>query len=132
MLICPAHMHMHIEVLFKTGIPPKVTVGDPGVHGEDVAGMHGIGVKTPSAAVVAAATTGFAGDMHMPNGMMFTIGAKSMILAAICFPHCTRFTGSTISADGAIPIVHINCADITVTCAIASPCETLRNRLGTS
>lgn len=129
MLICPAHVHMHIDVLFNTGIPPSVTVGDPGVQGEAVAGMHGMGVSTPNAAVVAAATTGLAGDMHMPKGMMFTMGAKSMILAAICFPHCTRLTGSTIKAEGATPIVHINCAVMTVTCAIASPCETLRNRL---
>jgi hypothetical protein len=36
--------------------------------------MHGIGVNTPMAAAVAAATAGFAGDMHMPNGVMFAIG----------------------------------------------------------
>jgi hypothetical protein len=36
--------------------------------------MHGIGVSTPMAAAVAAATAGFAGDMHMPNGMMLTMG----------------------------------------------------------
>jgi hypothetical protein len=36
--------------------------------------MHGMGVSTPKAAAVAAATEGFAGDMHMPKGMMFTKG----------------------------------------------------------
>jgi hypothetical protein len=36
--------------------------------------MHGIGVKTPNAAEVAAATAGFAIDMHTPNGMIFTKG----------------------------------------------------------
>ena len=46
----------------------------PGTHGAEVAGMHGMGVNTPIAAAVAAATAGFAGDMHMPNGMMFAIG----------------------------------------------------------
>jgi hypothetical protein len=36
--------------------------------------MQGMGVRTPIAAAVAAATIGFAGDMHMPNGIIFTIG----------------------------------------------------------
>jgi hypothetical protein len=36
--------------------------------------MQGMGVRTPMAATVAAATIGFAGDMHMPNGMIFTMG----------------------------------------------------------
>jgi hypothetical protein len=36
--------------------------------------MQGIGVKTPSAAAVAAATVGFANDVHMPKGIMLTIG----------------------------------------------------------
>jgi hypothetical protein len=36
--------------------------------------MQGIGVKTPKAAVVAAATAGLAGLVHMPKGNVFTIG----------------------------------------------------------
>ena len=36
--------------------------------------MQGIGVSTPRAAAVAAATVGFAIELHIPNGMMFTIG----------------------------------------------------------
>ena len=51
-----------------------ITVGEPGVQGDVVAGTHGCGVKTPSAAAVAAATCGFAGDWHMPNGMILVIG----------------------------------------------------------
>jgi len=47
------------------GISPSITVGAPGTHGATVAGMHGIGVSTPIAAAVAAATIGFAGDMHI-------------------------------------------------------------------
>lgn len=115
MLISPPQVHMHIDVLSRIGILPAVTVGEPGVHGAAVMGMHGIGVSTPKAAAVAAATSGLAGEVHMPNGMMFTIGAKSMMLAAFILPAVTRVAGGTISSDGAIPIVHINCADITVT-----------------
>ena len=73
-VITPAHMHMFIEVLSSVGILPSSTLGAPGTQGEVVAGMQGMGVRTPIAAAVAAATIGFAGDMHMPNGMMFTSG----------------------------------------------------------
>ena len=71
-LITPAHMHISVEVLSSVGMLPSITVGAPGTHGATVAGMQGIGVRTPMAAAVAAATIGFAGDMHMPNGMIFT------------------------------------------------------------
>jgi hypothetical protein len=74
MLITPAQLHMHLDVLSSIGCPPSITVGAPGTQGAEVAGMHGIGVNTPIAAAVAAATVGFAGDMHMPNGMIFAIG----------------------------------------------------------
>jgi hypothetical protein len=57
----------------------------PGAHGATITGMQGIGVKTPIAADVAEATVGFAKDLHMPKGMMFTMGAKSMILACNLF-----------------------------------------------
>lgn len=73
-VITPAHMHINIEVLSSVGMSPSITVGAPGTHGDTVAGMHGIGVRTPRAAAVAAATIGFAGDMHMPKGMMLTSG----------------------------------------------------------
>lgn len=73
-LMTPAHMHMLVEVLSSVGMLPNITVGAPGTQGETVAGMQGIGVRTPMAAAVAAATIGFAGDMHMPNGIIFTIG----------------------------------------------------------
>jgi hypothetical protein len=74
MLITPPHVHKHVEALSSAGIPPNVTVGTPGVQGVVVFGMQGIGVSTPSAAAVAAATVGFAGDMQTPNGMIFTVG----------------------------------------------------------
>jgi len=65
---------MHVEVLFKAGMLAMRTVGEPGVHGATTTGMHGMGVKTPNAAAVAAATAGFAGLIHAPKGMRFTMG----------------------------------------------------------
>ncbi len=38
------------------------TVGEPGIHGAVVFGMHGMGVSTPLAADVADATVGLAKD----------------------------------------------------------------------
>ena len=72
--ITPPQLHMHLHVLFTAGFPPTSTVGLPGAQGADVTGMQGIGVSTPSAAAVAAATCGFAMEVHMPKGIMFTIG----------------------------------------------------------
>ena len=60
MEITPPQLHMHFDELLSAGMFSTRTVGEPGAHGADVAGMHGIGVSTPSAADVAAATVGFA------------------------------------------------------------------------
>lgn len=65
---------MHLHVLLLLGFPPTNTVGDPGAQGAAVTGTQGIGVKTPSAAAVAAATCGFAMEVHIPKGMILTIG----------------------------------------------------------
>ena len=48
--------------LLSAGMPPIITVGEPGFQGPAGTGMHGIGVRTPSAAAVAAATCGFDND----------------------------------------------------------------------
>src|SRR5690349_7684181 len=82
----PPQLQMHWDPAVSAGLFPINVVGAPGVHGADVAGMQGIGVSTPSAAEVAAATCGLARLMHIPNGGMFTIGALSMIVAAGLFP----------------------------------------------
>ncbi len=71
----------------------------PGAHGATIAGMHGIGVNTPQAEAVAEATCGFAIDWHIPKGMMFTIGALSMMVA-LGFPLIKGRTKSvTINFD---------------------------------
>jgi hypothetical protein len=106
MEITPAHIQVHIEELFSAGIPPSMTVAEPGVQGATVTGTHGIGVKTPRAAAVAEATVGLASDMHMPKGGMFVVGMLSMILAAGA-PIMVLFVGRTFSALGAAPKVHI-------------------------
>lgn len=110
----PPQVHMQVQVLFSAGMPPSMVVAAPGVQGEVVTGMQGIGVKTPSAAAVAAATVGLAIDMHMPKGGMLVIGIKSMILAAGAVA-LTLLTGNTFSAEGANPKVHIMTAP-EVTC----------------
>ena len=73
-LITPPQLHMHFELLFSAGLFDINTVGAPGTQGELVAGMQGIGVNTPSAAEVAAATVGFASEEQTPKGRIFTKG----------------------------------------------------------
>jgi hypothetical protein len=73
-LILPKKVHKHLEELFKAGIFPIRTVGEPGAQGVAVAGTQGIGVKTPWAAVVALAVAGKAKERHKPKGIIFTIG----------------------------------------------------------
>jgi len=108
--ITPPQAHMHLHVRSTTGAPRSSTVGTPGIH-TSVTGMHGIGVNTPNAAAVAAATSGFDGVVHMPNGMILTIGIASRMLAA-GVPAVTVGT-TTLKAEGATPNVHINIAPST-------------------
>lgn len=85
---------------------PMSTVGAPGAHGAGVTGTQGIGVSTPSAAVVAEATVGLASEEHIPKGGILTMGFESMMVAA-GVPVSVRFSGSTTSVDGAAPKLHI-------------------------
>ena len=101
----PPHVHMHLESVVAIGMLASRT-REAEIHGVPVTGMHGIGVSTPSAAAVAAATVGFAIELHMPNGTMFTMGLESRIFATGRLEPNTRFTGSTLRTDGARPNVH--------------------------
>ena len=104
-VIPPAQVHMRVQVAFNAGMLFTITVGEPGIHGATVAGTHGTG--EPSAAI----TAGFVGAVHIPNGMMFTIGAKSIIVAAGLFSPVTGGPfGTTMSALGATPNEHLICA----------------------
>jgi hypothetical protein len=106
-VITPAQVHIKVLMLSSDGKLPSKTVGAPVTHGAGVTGMHGIGVNTPNAALVAAATVGLARLVHIPNGIMFTIGIWSIMLASGTLFVMTRFCGSTTSELGASPNVHI-------------------------
>ena len=105
MLMLPPQMQMSFELLFSAGMPHTSTVGEPGIQGAGVAGTHGMGVKTPSAAAVAAATMGLDGLWHIPKGGMFMIGMLSMMLAASTLFVSTVFIVG-MSELGAMPIEH--------------------------
>lgn len=68
MEIMPPYVHMSLESSVRAGFPPTRVVGVPGAQQPQHEGMHGMGVRTPKAAAVAAATIGLAGEAHMPNG----------------------------------------------------------------
>lgn len=70
-----------MHVLVSAGAGPDSTVGEPGIHGAAVIGVHGIGVSTPNAAAVAATTAGLPRLMHIENEPMFTKGLLSRMLA---------------------------------------------------
>ena len=107
----PAQRHMSLELLSSAGMLPSMTVGSPGTHGAGVAGTQGMGVKTPRAAAVAAITVGFEGELHIPKGAIFTMGALSIIVAA-GVPVLTMAVGKTVSGVGAAPKLHCNIAPI--------------------
>lgn len=115
--------HASTEVLFKAGILPTSTVGDPGIQGAAVAGTQGTGVGVPIAAAVADMKAGLVGDMHIPKGGMFTIGLWSMILAAGWLPVITRFCGSTmrVVVPGGTANMHFNIAPLQTCMGIRTP-----------
>jgi hypothetical protein len=104
--ITPPQTHIKLQVESTEGMLPIMTVGTPGTQGAAVAGTQGIGVNTPSAAVVALATVGLAMLEHMPNVGMLTMGMLSITFAAGRPPAMTRLAGRTCNAAGAIPKLH--------------------------
>jgi|SRR5678815_4131947 hypothetical protein len=118
-VMMPAQLQVQVEMLSSAGWPATCTVAAPGVQGEAVAGMQGCGVSTPSAALVAAATCGLAKLVHKPNGMMFTMGTWSMMVAPGCPLVEIWLLGSTIRDDGDVPKEHANWAPFTVCSGIA-------------
>lgn len=93
---------MHLHASCNAGLPPMSIEVEPGAQGAGMTGTQGIGVRTPSAAAVAAATVGFAMDEHIPKGGMFLIGMLSIMVAAGA-PTRVWFSGVTMSALGATP-----------------------------
>ncbi|MEY2451826.1 MAG: hypothetical protein QOD92_1400 [Acidimicrobiaceae bacterium] len=110
MVMTPPHAQLHMDGDVSAGMFPISVFTAPGFHGPAGTGTHGIGVSTPSAADVAAATVGFARLVHMPNGGMFIIGTMSLIVAAGLPSMSTRLVGSTFNVDGATPKLHVNIA----------------------
>ena len=80
--------------------------------------MQGIGVNTPRAAAVADATAGFARDVHIIKGGIFTNGLLSIILAAGLLLVIVLFFGKTIKLEGPVPKVHNIEAPIQTNCPI--------------
>lgn len=117
--ITPPHVHMHVPGLFSAGILPISIIGEPGAHGAGITGTHGTDVSTPRAAAVTAATAGFDGVVHIPNGGMFAIGLLSMMFAAGMFSIITLLTGNTTRDEGATPKLHCIIAPIITCFAIA-------------
>ncbi len=74
MVMMPSQLHRQVEVDVRTGQFPIVTVGDPGIQGAEVTGIHGCGVNTPMAAAVALATIGFVMLLHIPKDRMLAMG----------------------------------------------------------
>jgi hypothetical protein len=83
--------------------------------------MQGMGVNTPKAAAVADATAGFVGVVHMPNGMMLTMGLLSIILAAGMLLVMVLLSGNTVSTLGATPKLHISVAPLQTCMGIREP-----------
>ncbi len=107
LIICitPAQLHMTFDVLVRAGLPPIITVGLPGAQGAATTGEQGWGVSTPNAAEVAAATAGFAKELHIPKvgklaGVLSIIVAKGKLLPR------TFVTEVTINVQGAAPKLH--------------------------
>ena len=96
-----------MQLLLTAGIEPLSTAGTPGVHGAAVAGTQGMGVNTPSAAAVAAATVGFDAEVHMPKVAILTIGAVCMLLAEGRAVVSMVVLGITTKLAGATPKEHI-------------------------
>ena len=120
MVIMPAQMQLQLQVLLSDGILAISTSLVPGVQGAGVTGMQGIGVKTPSAAAVAAITAGLEGELHIPNGRIFNNGMWSMMVAAGMLLVKTRLVGNTTSELGAAPKEQASKAPMHTCCGISN------------
>jgi hypothetical protein len=110
-VMTPPHAQISVPCASSAGAVPISTVGaPPEIHGAGVTGTQGIGVKTPSAAAVAAMTVGFAVLWHIANGVILTIGMESSSVAAGVPPTIVRLAGNTFSTPDAPPNEHCNVA----------------------
>src|SRR3954468_20627869 len=112
MVMTPPNEQTQVDPDTSAGLPPIMVRGAAGIQVPAIAGTHGIGVSTPSAAAVAAATVGLAMEEHMPNGGMLTIGAMSAIAAAGRPSMVTRLIGRMLRVVGANPNEHCSMAPV--------------------
>jgi hypothetical protein len=118
MVMRPPQAQRQVETELRAGTLPTRTVGDPGVQGAVMTGTQGMGVRTPWAAAVAEATWGFERVVHMPKGMMFIIGAKSLMVATGFFSALTMLEGRMARVDGATPKGHCMLAPMVTSCGM--------------
>jgi hypothetical protein len=106
MVITPPKEHIQVFPTHATGPVVNNTVGLVGIQGAAIAGRQGIGVRTPNAAAVAAATIGLARLIHIPNMAIFNIGTKSVTQAAGMPPIKTPLVGKIVRGAGVAPNEH--------------------------
>ena len=99
----PAQRHSSFEVLLSAGRFSINTLLEPGIQGAAVFGMHGaLNLALSAPGTLIDATAGLDILPHMPKGIIFSIGVKSIIVAAGLD---TVFTvdGITCKTDGISP-----------------------------
>ncbi len=97
----PPYTHISELLSFSAGSFPTKTVGSPGIQGAGSTGTQGPGVP------VAMIKVGHKGDEHKQNGATFTYGLLSIMVAIGLLSVNTSLIGSTVSIEGAIPIVQV-------------------------
>jgi len=110
-VMIPPQQHISVLSLVSAGNPSTNTRGAPGTQGAAVTGVQGIGVKTPPAAAVAAATAGFAGLLHSPKGGMLTNAALAIMDASGC-PATVTLPGSAVNCPALLPKPHCTSAPL--------------------
>ena len=105
-------MHIRLHPLCRAGIFPIIVFVAPGAQGATVAGIQGIGVRTPIAAAVAAETVGFAKLLHIANPEILANGLLSIMVPAGGPPAKVVADPVAINAPGAIPKVHKSVAPV--------------------
>ena len=109
--ITPAQVHMHLHDDVSAGKLLTVTVGEPGAHGAGMTGTQAWGAPR------AAMTSGLVGAVHIPNGGMLAMGAKSIIVAA-GVGAVTVGADVALNVEGAAPKLHCIIAPLTTSCPI--------------
>ncbi len=102
-LMMPPQAQLQMAPAQTAGVPPIKVVALGGSQGPAGTGTQGIGVKTPRAAAVAAATVGLERLVHIPNGGMLSSGTISSIVAAGFPSISTRLNGKTLRGAGEMP-----------------------------